>query len=57
MTRYLLVSPEMGFMSRSNMHRIAHMCDLYITVLYTFELVCIFFCMHEFCFNFLYYAL
>jgi ribonuclease HI len=56
MMEYLSVSPEMGFISRSNMHRIFCMCSLYIVVLYTFDLVSLFFCMHEFCLNCLYFS-
>jgi hypothetical protein len=52
-----LGEPEMGFTSRSTMHRISRMCALYITVLYAFDMVCLFFCMHEFCSSCLYFAL
>jgi hypothetical protein len=45
----------MGFTSRSTMHRISRMCALYITVLYTFDMVCLFFCVHKFCLSFLYF--
>jgi hypothetical protein len=54
---YLSVSPEMGFTSRSTMHRISRMCALYIIVLYAFDMVCLFFCVHEFFPSCLYFSL